>query len=173
VKAMPKRKPIAKPRVKAKARTRMKVKSTPSSKPKAKSSASARTKPDAKPKTMDEYFAALKGDQKAALEKLRKDILAAAPDAVECISYQLPAFRLDGRLLVAFGAWENHCAFYPGAVMEDLKVELKGFDTSKGTIRFLSSNPLPATLVGKIVKARIAKNAFRQRHAMGRAARRD
>jgi uncharacterized protein YdhG (YjbR/CyaY superfamily) len=90
---------------------------------------------------------------------------------VECISYQLPAFRLDGRLLVAFGAWANHCAFYPGAVMDDLMAELKGYDISKGTIRFPSTRPLPIALVRKLVKARIAKNAFQQRHRVGHSTR--
>ena len=136
-------------------------------KPKRKNRSSAKVRPrtntKANPKTMDEYFALLSDDQRAALEKLRKHIQAAAPTAVECISYQLPAFRLDGKLLVAFGAWANHCAFYPGAVVEDLGVELRGYDTSKGTIRFLSTDPLPATLVRKLVNARI-----QQRHAARR-----
>ncbi|MCI0538878.1 MAG: hypothetical protein L0Z50_27035, partial [Verrucomicrobiales bacterium] len=64
---------------------------------------------NAKPKTIDEYLAALNADQRAALKKLRKTIRAAAPKAEECISYQLPAFRLNG-MLVAFGATANHCA---------------------------------------------------------------
>jgi uncharacterized protein YdhG (YjbR/CyaY superfamily) len=68
-------------------------------------------------KTIDQYLAALGDEQRAALEKLRKDIRAAAPAVEECISYQIPAFRLDGRLLVAFGAWAKHCAFYPGSVV--------------------------------------------------------
>ena len=127
--------------------------------------------PKPKPKTIDEYLAALNDDQRAALEKLRRTIRAAAPAAEECISYQLPAFRLDGKLLVAFGAWANHCAFYPGAVVEDLKDELMDYDISKGTIRFLSDSPLPATLVRKLVKARIARNAALPRHAGGAARR--
>lgn len=154
-------------RTKSKSRGKNRIK--PKSKIKAKAHGNAT--PNVKPKTIDEYLAPLSDDQRAALENLRKNILAAAPAAVECISYQLPAFRLEGRLLVAFGAWANHCAFYPGAVMEDLGVELRGYDISKGTIRFLSTDPLPATLVRKVVKARIAKNAFQQRHAARRAAR--
>ena len=129
-------------------------------------------KPRTKAKTINEYLRALSDDQRAALEKLRKTIRAAAPAAEECISYQLPAFRLDGKLLVAFGAWANHCAFYPGAVVEALKDELRDYDTSKGTIRFRSDNPLPAAIVRKLVKARVAKNAARQRQAAGGAARR-
>lgn len=111
-------------------------------------------------KTIDEYLAALSDEKRAALEKLRKTIKAAAPKAEECISYQLPAFRLGGRMLVAFGATANHCAFYPmsSSTVEAYKDELKGYDTSKGTVRFQAGNPLPATLVRKLVKARIAEN---------------
>ena len=114
-----------------------------------------------KPQTIDEYLAALSDDKRAALEKLRKTIRAAAPKAEECISYQLPAFRLDGRMLVAFGATANHCAFYPmsSSTVEAHKDELKDYDTSKGTIRFQADKPLPAALVRKLVKARIAENA--------------
>jgi Domain of unknown function (DU1801) len=65
-----------------------------------------------KPKTIDEYLAALSDDKRSTLEKLRKTIKATAPKAQECISYQLPAFRLNGRMLVAFGATANHCALY-------------------------------------------------------------
>ena len=125
------------------------------------------------PQTIDEYLAALPDDKRAALESLRKTIRAAAPEAEECISYQIPAFRLDGRMLVAFGAAANHCAFYPGSLpVEAHKEELKAYDTSKGTIRFQAAKPLPATLVRKLVRARIAENAAKQRHSAARAARR-
>ena len=111
-----------------------------------------------KPETIDEYFGALSADKRAALEKLRKAIRAAAPAAEECISYQIPAFRLDGKLLVAYGAAANHCAFYPGAYpIAALESELEGYDTSKGTIRFAPESPLPAALVRKLVKARVAE----------------
>jgi uncharacterized protein YdhG (YjbR/CyaY superfamily) len=113
----------------------------------------------AKPRTIDEYLADLSDDQRAALEKLRKTIKAAAPKAEECISYQLPAFRQNG-MLVAFGATAKHCAFYlmNSSTVATHQDELKGFDTSKGTIRFQADKPLPATLVRKLVKARIAEN---------------
>jgi len=114
-------------------------------------------KPEPRARTIDEYLAPLSADQRAALQKLRKAIRAAAPKAEECISYQIPAFRLDGKLLAAFGAWKKHCAFYPGSVMESFKDELGEYDTSKGTIRFPSDSPLPAALVRKLVKARIAR----------------
>jgi uncharacterized protein YdhG (YjbR/CyaY superfamily) len=114
----------------------------------------------AKPQTIDEYLAPLSHDKRAALEKLRRDIKTAAPKAEECISYQLPSFRLNGRMLASFGAWMDHCAFYPGAFpIEAHKKELKAYDTSKGTIRFRADRPLPATLVRKLVKSRIEQSA--------------
>jgi uncharacterized protein YdhG (YjbR/CyaY superfamily) len=118
----------------------------------------------AKPKTIDEYLAAVSPLQRAALEKLRRAIRAVAPEAEECISYQLAAFRQDG-MLVAFGATPNHCAFYPmsPATVEAHEDELRGYDTSKGTIRFQPERPLPAALVRKLVKARLAENAGRRR----------
>jgi uncharacterized protein YdhG (YjbR/CyaY superfamily) len=113
-----------------------------------------------KPKTIDEYLAALSADKRAALERLRQTIRAAAPKAEECVSYQLPAFRLNGKMLVAFGATANHCAFYlmSSSTVEAHKDELKNYDTSKGTIRFQADKSLPAALVRKLVKARIAEN---------------
>ena len=113
-----------------------------------------------KPKTIDEYLAALSDDERAVLERLRKTIRAAAPKAEECISYGLAAFRLNGRPLVAFGASANHCALYPmnSTTVAAFQEQLKGFETSKGTIRFAVDKPLPTSLVKKLVKARIAEN---------------
>ena len=110
-----------------------------------------------KPETIDDYLAPLSSDKRAALEKLRQAIKAAAPRAEECISYQLPAFRLDGKMLVAFGAAANHVSFYPGSYpIEVHRKDLKAYDTSKGTIRFSPDKPLPATLVRKLMKAALA-----------------
>src|SRR6266446_7968278 len=92
-------------------------------------------------KIHDDYLAAVTEDKRGALQKLRKAIKMAAPKAEECISYQLPAFRLNGKFLVAYGAAANHCAFYPGSVVEALQDELKGYDTSKSTIRFPADRP--------------------------------
>ena len=111
------------------------------------------------PKTTDAYLAAVTPDKRTALEALRKSIKAAAPKAEECISYQLPAFRLKGKLLVAYGAAANHCAFYPGSVVQAMKDELKDYDTSKGTIRFPAKKPLPSALVRKLIKLGISKNS--------------
>jgi uncharacterized protein YdhG (YjbR/CyaY superfamily) len=108
--------------------------------------------------THDEYLAALSDDQRRALEKLRKDIRSAAPKAEECISYGIPGFRLNGKLLVSYGAAAKHCAFYPGSIVKKFAKELKGYDASgKGTIRFPADKPLPSALVTKIVKARMAE----------------
>jgi uncharacterized protein YdhG (YjbR/CyaY superfamily) len=108
-------------------------------------------------KTFDAYLGALSAEKRAALEKLRKTIRAAVPKAEECISYGIPAFRLNGKFLVGMGAGANHCSFYPGSTLQAYKSELKKFDTSKGTIRFQPDSPLPAALVRKLVKARIAQ----------------
>jgi uncharacterized protein YdhG (YjbR/CyaY superfamily) len=111
-----------------------------------------------KPKTTDDYLAAVSPDKRTALETLRKSIKAAVPKAEECISYQVPAFRLNGKLLVAYAAAANHCAFYPGSIVQAMKDELKDYDTGKGTIRFPANKPLPPDLVRKLIKLRIAKN---------------
>jgi uncharacterized protein YdhG (YjbR/CyaY superfamily) len=116
--------------------------------------------PGAKTRTIDGYLKTLSAQKRAALEKLRRTIRAAAPEAEECISYGLPAFRLNG-MLVAFGATGNHCAFYlmSGSTVKTHQEDLAGYDTSKGTIRFQAEKPLPAALVRKLVRARIAENA--------------
>jgi uncharacterized protein YdhG (YjbR/CyaY superfamily) len=113
-----------------------------------------------KPKTIGEYLAAVKPDHRKALQKLRQAIHAAAPKAEECISYGIPAFRLNGRSLVFFGAWANHCAFYPGssATLKKFRNELRDFQTSKGTLRFSPDKPVPVALVKKLLKARMAEN---------------
>jgi uncharacterized protein YdhG (YjbR/CyaY superfamily) len=113
-----------------------------------------------KPTSIDEYLKNVKPDHRGALEKLRQAIHAVTPNAEECISYGVPAFRLNGRSLVFFGAWANHCAFYPGssATLKKFRNELRNFQTSKGTLRFSPDKPLPIALVKRLVKARIAEN---------------
>ena len=114
-----------------------------------------------KPVTIDDFLAPLSADKRAALQKLRRTIRSVVPEAEECISYGIPAFRLNGRVVIWIGAGANHCAIYgtnPG-----LEEELSGYDTNKGTIRFPPDRPLPETLVRKIVKARVARNRARER----------
>jgi uncharacterized protein YdhG (YjbR/CyaY superfamily) len=111
------------------------------------------------PKTVDEYLASVNSDHREALQKIRETVHAVAPNAEECVSYGIPAFRLKGRSLVFFGAWANHCAFYPGssATLKKFRNELRDFQTSKGTLRFSPDKPVPVALVKKLLKARIAE----------------
>lgn len=109
---------------------------------------------------VDQYLARVGGKKRAALERLRRTLRAAAPGAEECLSYGLPALRLGHKRLVAYGATPRHCALYPlsRATVEAFATELEGFDVSTGAIRFQPENPLPAALVRRIVKARILEN---------------
>lgn len=118
-------------------------------------------------RTIDAYLASLPPKPRAALERLRRAIRAAAPQAEEGFSYGLPAFRLHGRPLAAFSASANHCSYHPmsGAVVAALARDLAGYATSKGTVRFLPERPLPATLVRKRVRARVAEIAAAPRKA--------
>ena len=108
---------------------------------------------------IDAVLAALPHDQRAALQSLREMIAAAAPDAVEAMSYGAPAFRYRDHPLVSFNAARSHCAFYVMSpeVIINHEAELEGFDTSKGTIRFTPAKPLPADLVTRLVRARMAE----------------
>ena len=109
----------------------------------------------AKPKTIDDYLARVRRSE----PRLSSFVdIAAAPAAEECISYDIPGYRLGSRLLVSFGAAKNHCAFYPGAhPIRAHENKLAGYDLAKGTIRFPADKPLPARLVKKLVKTRIAE----------------
>ncbi len=111
-------------------------------------------------KSIDHYLADKPEEIRILLEKLRHTILLTAPGAVEVISYGMPAFKLDGKLLVGFAAFKNHCSFFPWNwhTVDDFKEELKNYHTSKGTIQFTLEKPLPLTLIKKIVKARIREN---------------
>jgi uncharacterized protein YdhG (YjbR/CyaY superfamily) len=115
-----------------------------------------------KAKTVDAYLAAVSPAQRVALEKLRRIIRSAAPQAQECISYGVPGYKFNG-YLVGFGAGENYCSFYPGAIVQEFKDELENFDTSKGTVRFQPAKPIPTALVRKLVKRRIERNSRRRK----------
>jgi uncharacterized protein YdhG (YjbR/CyaY superfamily) len=111
------------------------------------------------PKDVDEYLAGIPEPARTTLSKIRAIIRAVAPpETTETISYRMPVFRYKGQLL-GFAAFANHCGLYvmSPAVMEAHKDHLKKFQTSKGAIRFPIDKPLPAPLVKKLVKARIAE----------------
>ena len=116
-----------------------------------------------KPRSIHDHLATLPVDKRAALEKLRRTISRAVPDATEVISYQIPAYRYQGKLLVGFAAFKDHCTFFvmSASVMRAHASELKGYDVIKSGIHFPLSRPLPANLVEKLVKARIAENEER------------
>jgi uncharacterized protein YdhG (YjbR/CyaY superfamily) len=109
---------------------------------------------------IDAYLAGLEPERRAALARLREQIRAAAPEAVECIAYGIPGFRQDG-YLVGFAAAKGHCSFFPGSgsLREMAGPAAERFDTSKGTLRFQPDDPPPAALVRRMVKIRLAENA--------------
>ena len=109
--------------------------------------------------TIDEYLATVPPGQRAALEKLRKAIKAAAPKAEECITYGIAAFKLDGKGIAGFSASAKHCSYFPmsGQTTTTLKAELKDYKSSKGGVQFQPDKPLPAALVKRLIKARIAE----------------
>ncbi|MGA7730244.1 MAG: DUF1801 domain-containing protein [Chloroflexia bacterium] len=110
-------------------------------------------------RSIDEYIATFPEEIQARLEAVRATIKAAAPEAEERISYQMPTFVLNGNL-VYFAAWKDHIGFYPasGRVPEVFKDELARYASGKGSIRFPMSQPLPLELISKIVQFRVTEN---------------
>lgn len=108
---------------------------------------------------VDDYLSRLPKECRSPLERLRKIIRSIIPEATEVISYQVPTFKHNGRMLVSYAGFQKHCSFFPGAgPIEAHQKELRPFSTSKGTIRFTPEQPLPAVLVKKLVKTRIRLN---------------
>ena len=114
-----------------------------------------------RPRNIDGYLAGLSAENRAALQKVRRAVHAAAPKAEECIAYGIPAFRLNGKLIAAFKAAAHHCSFHPmsGDTVMTLKADLSGYSTTQGTVRFSARAGLPATLIRRLVRARIAEVA--------------
>jgi uncharacterized protein YdhG (YjbR/CyaY superfamily) len=108
--------------------------------------------------SIDEYIATFPEETQKILEELRATIKAAAPDAEEKISYQMPAFALKGNL-VYFAAWKNHIGFYPTSRgTQAFEHELSMYESAKGSVKFPIDKPLPLELISKIVKFRVAEN---------------
>lgn len=115
--------------------------------------------PGTKFKTVDEYFAAAPEESLTRLKEIRSIILKNAPGAEEVISYNMPAVKLDGTVAVYYAGYKKHIGFYPtpGPIKIFAK-ELEAYEQSKGAIQFALDKPLPATLIGKIVKLRLKTN---------------
>lgn len=107
--------------------------------------------------TVEEYLADQPEDVRATLEHVRRSVLAVVPDATEKIGYGMPGFYVDGRPLVYYSAFKEHCSLFPASanVIERLAGDLEGYGLAKGTIRFPIGEPLPAPLVERIVKAKL------------------
>ena len=109
--------------------------------------------------TIDEYMATVKPDRRAALEKLRRTIHSIVPDAEECISYSMPAFRYEGEVIAGFLATAKGCSYYPfsGRTLSTMASDVAPYSQTKGALHFDPRRPLPVALVRKLLKARIAE----------------
>jgi uncharacterized protein YdhG (YjbR/CyaY superfamily) len=114
---------------------------------------------------IDAYLAGVDEPHRSTLESLRRAILAVVPDAEQGISYDLPAFRVDGIVVAGFGAYRRHVSYFPhsGSVLAELAGELDGYDWSKGTLRFAPGSPLPRGLVRRLVTTRLRQARERGR----------
>jgi uncharacterized protein YdhG (YjbR/CyaY superfamily) len=113
--------------------------------------------------TIDDYLAAVEPEKRAALLKLRKTIRAIVPAAEECISYSMPAFRLDGRVVAGFAATKGGCSYFPfsGRTLGTIAADLRGYERTKSSLHFDPAQGLPAALVRKLLRARIAEDGAR------------
>ncbi|MBI5489438.1 MAG: DUF1801 domain-containing protein [Deltaproteobacteria bacterium] len=112
-----------------------------------------------KPTSIGAYLATVTGARRTALDRLRKTIRTILPQAEECISYGMPAFRLDGVVIAGFSATTKGCSYFPfsGSTLATLAADLGDYDRTKSALHFHPERPLPATLVRKLLRARIAE----------------
>lgn len=112
-------------------------------------------------KEIDDYLAKVPEPQKSTLKALRKMIASALPDAEECISYNVPTFKVNGMGIAGFASYKNHCSYFPmsGTTLTTLKNEVAKYETSKGTLKFAIDQCLPSSLVTKLIKARLKEVA--------------
>ena len=108
---------------------------------------------------IDAYLDVLEEPKRSTLARLRKTIMAIVPEAEECISYGMPAFRLRGKIVAGFAAFKNHLSYLPhsGSVIPQLGEELEGYTSTKGSLHFPVDQPLPQALVRKLLAVRMAE----------------
>jgi uncharacterized protein YdhG (YjbR/CyaY superfamily) len=111
------------------------------------------------PSMIDDYLKSIPEDRRGALEDLRVKIRSIVPNAEECISYRIPAFRLNGTVIAGFCATARGCSYFPfsGSTLKTLARDIRRYDQTKGTLHFSSDEPLPTALVRKLLKVRIAE----------------
>lgn len=128
----------------------------------------------AKPKTIDEYLAGVPADRRRALSALRATIHAALPGVEECISYAMPAFRYEGRVVAGFLATSTGCSYFPfsGTTLGTLAGELRAYDQTKSALHFEPERPLSKSVVKKLLKARVAELTARATPSGTRSVRR-
>jgi uncharacterized protein YdhG (YjbR/CyaY superfamily) len=114
------------------------------------------------PQEIDRYLATLDEPKRSTLEALRESILAVLPEAEQCISYGVPAFKVEGKTVAGFAAFKNHLSYVPhsGSVLATLPDDVAPYETSKGSLRFAVDKPLPKRLVKKLVSARMRELGF-------------
>lgn len=108
---------------------------------------------------IDAYLAAVPEPQRSTLQAVRETILSIIPDAQECISYQMPAFKLEGKTVAGIAAFTNHCAYLPhsGSVLAALDAELAKYEKTKSSLHFAVDKPLPKALIRKLIRVRRAE----------------
>jgi len=110
---------------------------------------------------VDEYLRGIEEPKRSTLEALRGTILEIVPDAEQVISYKVPAFRVEGRIVAGFAAFKDHLSYLPfsGSVLPELAGELEGYTMTKSALHFPVDRPLPKTLVRRLIAARRSKAA--------------
>ena len=108
---------------------------------------------------VDAYLAAVDEPKRSTLEAVRRSILTVVPDADECISYGMPAFRVDGKVVAGFAAFKNHLAYLPhsGSVLETVADDLAGYERTSGSLHFAIDTALPDELVARLVEAKLSE----------------
>jgi uncharacterized protein YdhG (YjbR/CyaY superfamily) len=106
---------------------------------------------------IDSYLAAVEEPKRTTLEELRRNILAVLPNAEECISYSMPAFKVEGKTVAGFAAFKTHLAYLPhsGSTIATLEADLAGYDHTKGSLHFPIDQTLPPPLVNKLITTRL------------------